>query len=157
MPIEITDELIDRVLAEGKRVSDREERRERARYRREDRLKRRREMFADVVAGQAYEEVAAKYGVHVATVRREVDLALAARAPEAPDRYIALQMARLQKALRLVDGQIDEGNLAAIPALATLCNQFDRYHGVAALLAARPRPLPALQEMAPKALESPER
>ena len=113
-------------------------------------------MFAAVVGGHAYEDVAAKFGVHVSTVRREVDLALAARSPEAPDRYVALQMARLQKALRLIDSQMDEGNLAAIPALATVCNQFDRYHGVAALLAARPRPVPALHESAPKALESPD-
>ena len=139
-----------------KRASAREERREVARWRRENRLKRRREMFAAVVAGHAYEEVAAQFGVHVATVRREVDLALAARAPESADRYVALQMARLRKALRVVDSAMEEGNLVAIPAFATLCNQFDRYHGVAALLAARPRPVPALHESALKALESPE-
>jgi hypothetical protein len=144
-------------LVPSREAVSREQRRELARHRREMRLQRRREMFAEVVAGHAYEEVAAHFGVHVATVRREVDLALAARAPESADRYVALQLARLQKALRLVDGAMEEGDLAAVPALATLCNQFDRYHGVAALLAARPRRVEALHERAPRALESPDR
>ncbi len=154
---ELPPEYAALVPAADKRASAREERRELARFRRETRLQRRREMFAAVVAGHAYEEVAATFGVHIATVRREVDLALAARAPDSADRYVALQLARIQKALRLVDGAMEEGDLAAIPALAMLCNQFDRYHGVAALLAARPRPVPALHESAPKALESPHR
>src|SRR5439155_723411 len=101
------------VPASDKPASAREERRALARLRRETRLERRRDMFAAVVAGHAYEEVAAQFGVHVATVRREVDLALAARAPDSADRYVALQLARLQKALRLVDGAMEVGDLGA--------------------------------------------
>ncbi len=138
------------------RDSARAERREKAQERRERRLRRRRKMFDLVVGGYAYEEVAATLGVSVATVRREVDLALASRAPESADRCIALQLARLQKALRVVDDAMEDGNLAAVPAMATLFNQLDRYHGVAALLAVRPRRPEQLHESAPKALESPD-
>ena len=113
-------------------------------------------MFDLIVSGYGYEQVAERVGVSVATLRREVDRVLAARAPGSPEPYVGMQVARLQKALLVVDNALDEGDLRAVPALATLLGQFDRYHGFAAALAARgtPQEAPELQNLAPKALES---
>ncbi len=130
--------------------------REVARERQAEKRERRRKLLDLVVAGYAYEQIADRFEISVATLRREVDRALAARAPDSADRYVALQLARLQKAMLVVDIAMDKADLRAIPALATLLGEFDRYHGLAALLGAAGGPhRPAeLQEMAPKALES---
>jgi hypothetical protein len=92
-------------------------------------------------------------------VRCEVDRALAAQAPDSAQRYVALQLARLQKAILVVDIALDNADLRSIPALATLLGEFDRYHGLAALLGADGgAPASAgLQKKSPKALESRDR
>ncbi len=46
-----------------------------------------------------------------------------ARAPESAGRYVNLQGARLREASRLVDGAIEDGGPAAVPAMATLFRQ----------------------------------
>ena len=126
--------------------------RETARARRSEKIERRRKLLDMVVAGYAYENIADRFEISIATLRREVDRALAARAPDSADRYVALQLARLQKAMLVVDLAMDDADLRAIPALVSLLGEFDRYHGLAALLSAG---APGeLQKKAPKALEA---
>ena len=124
--------------------------REIARERRSEKRGQRRKLLDMVVAGYAYEHIADRFEISVATLRREVDRALAERAPDSADRYIALQLARLQKAMLVVDHAMDAADLRAIPALAILLAEFDRYHGLAALLGAGGE----LQKKAPKVLEA---
>jgi Sigma-70, region 4 len=121
------------------------------------RLERRRKVFDLIVSGYPHEQIAAKMGISIATVRREIDVALAARPPDSADRYVGLQLARLHKALCVVDLALEGGDLRAVPALAALFGQFDRYHGLAALLSAQARGAVTLQDLAPKTLESPDR
>jgi DNA-binding CsgD family transcriptional regulator len=124
-----------------------------ARERRAAKRERRRTLLDLVVAGYAYEHIAERFEISTATVRREIDRALAAQAPGSAQRYIALQLARLQKAMLVVDDAMDNADLRAIPALATLLAEFDRYHGLAAIVGARGAV--DLQKEAPKALKSP--
>ena len=125
--------------------------REVARERRSEKRERRRKLLDMVVAGYAYETIADRFKISVATLRREVDRALADRAPDDAQRYVALQLARLQKAMLVVDRAMDAADLRAIPALATLLGEFDRYHGLAALL--NIGAVGGLQKKAPKVLE----
>ena len=123
-----------------------------ARERRSEKLERRRTLLDLVVAGYAYEQIANRFQISVATLRREIDRTLAQQAPDSAQRYVALQLARLNKAMLVVDLAMDRTDLRAIPALATLLGEFDRYHGLAALLSAH---APAdLQKKAPKSLET---
>ena len=125
--------------------------RQAARERRSEKREQRRKLLDMVVAGYAYENIADSFQISIATLRREVDRALAARAPDSADRYVALQLARLQKAMLVVDLAMDAADLRAIPALATLLGEFDRYHGLAALL--NVGAAGELQKKAPKALK----
>jgi hypothetical protein len=88
--------------------------------------------FEALTSGFSLQHIAEAANVSVATVRRELDRAIAERRLDAPDRYIHLQVARLTKALRLVDMRIDRGELAAVFALTKLATTLDRYHGLAA-------------------------
>ena len=81
--------------------------------------------FKSLAAGFTYEQIAEASKVSVATVRRELDRAIAQWRLDAPDHYIHLQVARLTKALRLVDIRVDRGQLAAV---APLIAALDRYH-----------------------------
>ncbi len=120
--------------------------------RQEEKREKRRTLLELVVAGYTYEHIAEKFRISVATVRREVDAALSAQTPDTPQRYVALQLTRLQKAMLVVDLAMDDGDLRAIPALATLLGQFDRYNGLAALVANARK---ELQKKAPKPLKLP--
>ena len=112
---------------------------------------RRRRMLDLLAGGYTHPEIAERCRVSVATVRREVERALAEQQPPASaERYVEMQLARLNKALRVVDSAMEEDDLRAIPALATLLGEFDRYHGLAAVFARAGK----LQKEAPKRLES---
>ena len=106
------------------------------------RAMRRREYFELIVAGYSHEQVAARLGVSISTVRREVDRVVAARPCEAPEGFASLQVARLHKALRVVDCALDEGRLSAVGPLMRVVAELDRYHGREARLAAAPAALP---------------
>ena len=71
---------------------------------------RRRVLLDLIISGYAYSHIAELFKTSVATVRREVDRALAQQTPHSTERYVALQMARVQKALLYVDLQLEEGN-----------------------------------------------
>ena len=66
----------------------------------------------------------------VATVRREIDRAIAARQVRGVEAHVRLQIARATKALALLDIRISAGETAAVgPYLRTLA-ALDRYHGL---------------------------
>jgi hypothetical protein len=112
----------------------------------------RHEYFELMVSGYSHEQVAARLGVSVATVRREVDRVVAARACEAPERFVALQVARLHKALRVVDCALEDGELSAVGPLMKVVAELERYHGVEARLAGAARERAALPPPAPAPL-----
>jgi len=100
-----------------------------------------RETYFDALAcGFTPQQIALAAKVSVATVRREIDREIASRRLDAPHHYIQLQVARLTKALRVVDMRMDRGDLNAVFALSRLATTLDRYHGLAAGAAARPTP-----------------
>src|SRR5208283_3212152 len=102
-----------------------------ARKRREAKAALRQVIFEALAAGWSVEQIADLRKVSPRTVRREVDRALDQRRLDAPDRYAQLQVARLNKALRLADASIDQGDLRAIGALVKVVRALDRYHGLA--------------------------
>jgi hypothetical protein len=97
----------------------------------------RQDLFDLVASGYSHERVAREMKVSVATVRREVDRVIAARQLDAPEKYVHLQVARLNKALELVVSVIEHNDIKAVEALMRLVAQLDRYHGLAG-----PAPLP---------------
>ena len=123
--------------------------RARRRARREGRIARRETYFDLMASGFSCERIAEEAKVSAATVRREVDRAIAERRLDAPERYAHLQVARLNKALRVADGSIEQGDMKAIGPILRLVAALDRYHGLApqrparAPAAAPPLALPA--------------
>jgi hypothetical protein len=105
--------------------------------RRDERAERREAMLNLAVSGYERELIAEKLGVSVATVRREVDRAIGQRRLDAPDRYVRLQVMRLNKALLLVDQAVEEGDIRAVEPLVKLAGALDRYHGLAGGATAR--------------------
>ncbi len=100
------------------------------RTRQKQRIARREGVFDMIASGYDYEVIAATLEVSVATVRREFGRAIAERRLDAPERYARLQVARLNKALRIVDGRVDKGDLKAVAPLIRLVAALDRYHGL---------------------------
>jgi DNA-binding CsgD family transcriptional regulator len=131
--------------------------REAAAARRTAKAERRRALLDLVISGHGYSQIAETMKISVATVRREVDRALARLRPQPPENYVLLQMARVQKALLSVDQRLEKGDLRAVPALATLLGEFDRYQDVATALGLGAPAKPPLQKKAPKRLKSPDR
>ena len=116
--------------------SRRHQRLARLREARAARAERRQAILDLVVSGFDRAEIARRFGVSLRTAQREVDRALDGRRFEAPDRYLRLQIQRLEKALRTVDLAIEEGDVNAVSTLIALLGQLDRYHGLAAREAA---------------------
>ncbi len=101
-----------------------------AKARRAKRIERR-EAFLDLVAsGYSHRQIATATGVSLATVRREVDKALAERPIHAPERHAALQVARLTKALCHADFKLAHGDIRAFAPYMKLIAALDRYSGL---------------------------
>src|SRR5271157_3926688 len=84
------------------------------RARRAQKAAMRRALLEALASGVTHREIAAARKVSVATIRREIDKAIAAETLDGPRRYVHLQVARLNKALRLVDMRIERGDLKAV-------------------------------------------
>ena len=67
--------------------------------------------------------------VSLATVRREVDQALAERPLHAPERHASLQVERLTRALSHADYKLAHGDIRAFAPYMKLVAALDRYHG----------------------------
>ncbi len=70
------------------------------RARQATRVARREHSFALLASGYTYNQIAKIVRTSVATVRREIDRALAERRLDEPERFAQVQVARLIKALR---------------------------------------------------------
>ena len=105
--------------------------------RRKEQLALREAVFDMIASGYGYEVIAANLEISVATVRREFDRAIAERRLDAPERYARVQVARLNKAMRVIDELVDKGDPKAVAPLIRLVAALDRYHGLAP---ARPAP-----------------
>jgi hypothetical protein len=94
-----------------------------------DRVMRANRIFARMLEGQAYGEIAAAEGLTVRRVRMIVQEALGRRDIEPREEYARVQVARLDSALRLVEGKVADGKLSAVSPLIRLVDQLDRYQG----------------------------
>jgi hypothetical protein len=124
------------------------------RERKQLRAERREMIFDMLVAGFRHDEIANHFGVSVKSLRHEIDRALDERRPAAPQRYVNLQLARLDKAMTVVYEAMHDANLEAVPLLFKVQAQYDRYQGFSAWLAAGEKNLRSGQISAPRALES---
>jgi transposase-like protein len=125
--------------------SKRQRQRAATRGRRLATAERRRTMFELVVSGHSYEAIARETGLSPSALRRDVGKAIAARAIEAPERYVHLQVARIEKALLAVDAAIERGDVRAVSQYLKTVAALDRYHGLAVALAP-PEPTSAAAE-----------
>jgi hypothetical protein len=140
-------------MREPEKPSARAAQREDARKRRAGAARSRQDLFDLIASGYSHERVAREMKVSVATMRREVDRVIAARRLDAPEKYVHLQVARLNKALELVVSVVEADDIKAVEPLMKLVAQLDRYHGLAGRAPLPPpaRPL-ALPPPAPLAL-----
>jgi len=115
------------------------------RVRRDVRLARRERCFSLMASGYSFHQIGRIVQSSVATVRREIDRALAERRLDAPERFQRVQVARLTKALRLAEAAIELGELKAVATYLRVIAALDRYHeaakGPPPLLPTEPRPL----------------
>ena len=115
-------------------LSKRQRQRAATRGRRLATAERRRTLFELVVSGHSYEAIARETGLSPSALRRDVGKAIAARAIEAPERYVHLQVARIEKALLAADAAIERGDVRAVSQYLKVVAALDRYHGLAAAL-----------------------
>jgi DNA-binding CsgD family transcriptional regulator len=106
--------------------------RDQRRARRDGRIARRERFFELLISGHTYAQIARMAQTSIATVRRDVDRALAERRLDAPERFTRIQIARLQKALKLAEAAIELGELKAIGIYLRAVAALDRYHELAA-------------------------
>ena len=98
----------------GAEGSARARARETARERREERARLRSDILDLVVSGYAYETIADKLKLSVKTVRRATAGAIEKRRLAPGAHYVHLQVLRLTKALRVVDLNLEQGDLKAV-------------------------------------------
>ena len=115
------------------------------------RIARRQRAFNLMASGYTYSQIAKMVRTSVATVRREIDRALAERRLEPPERFARAQVARLVKALRLAEAAIELGELKAVAVYLRIVAALDRYHELAA---GSPPPLRSTKAP-PRALPTP--
>jgi transposase len=102
------------------------------RARRATKFARRERYFNLMASGYSYTQIAKMVRTSVATVRREIDRALAERRLDAPERFAQLQVARLAKALKLAEAAVELGELKAVATYLRVVAALDRYHELAA-------------------------
>ncbi len=107
-----------------------------------------------LAAGQPIEEVAAREGLPLRRVRDRVS-AILSRHPDPPAEFVNLQMRRLGEAMIVATAAMSEGNLQAVDRVMKLTREFDRYAGLAQVLAAGPPAALVPQPAAPLALAPP--
>jgi hypothetical protein len=93
----------------------------------------------------------------VKSVRRATERAVARRRLDAGAHYVHLQVMRLTKALRVVDLNLDNGDLKAVAPMLKVVAQLDKYHALSWAAPASPPPAlppPPLTLAAPRAAES---
>ena len=101
-----------------------------ARERREARARERGEILDLVVSGYTYEAIADSLKLSVKTVRRATEKAIAQRRLDCGADYVHLQVLRLTKAMRVVDLNLEKGDLKAVEPLLKVIAQLDKYHAL---------------------------
>ena len=137
----------------GAEGSARARMREAARERREERARLRSDILDLVVSGYAYETIADKLKLSVKTVRRTTAGAIEKRRVDSGAHYVHLQVLQLTKAMRVVDLNLEKGDLKAVEPLLKVIAQLDKYH---ALSGPAPAPPPLALAARPLALAAPE-
>jgi hypothetical protein len=127
-------------------LSERTRKRAAARQRREGRARERADILELVISGYTYETIAARLKVGAKSVRRAVATAIEQRQLDGGAQYVHLQMLRLTKAMRVVDLNLEAGDLKAVAPLLKVIAQLDKYHGLS---------LPGLAPAAPPSLAPP--
>ena len=125
------------------------------RARRATRIARRERSFNLLASGYTYSQIAKMVRTSVATVRREIDRALAERRLDEPERFAQVQVARLIKALRLAEAAAELGELKAVATYLQIVAALDRYHELGRGRPSSRRPIdapPLALPVPPKAL-----
>jgi len=130
----------------GTDLSERARMRAAARARRERQARERGDILDLVVSGYAYEAIAERLKVSVKSVRRATAKAIEQRQLDGGAHYVHLQVLRLTKAMRVVDLNLEEGDLKAVAPLLKIIAQLDKYHG---LSLPAPGPAPAQPSLTP--------
>jgi hypothetical protein len=138
---------------DGADLSARARMRAAARERREARARERGEILDLVVSGYTYEAIAESLKLSVKTVRRATAKAIEQRRLDCGAHYVHLQVLRLTKAMRVVDLNLDKGDLKAVEPLLKVIAQLDKYH---ALGQPAPAPPPLALPRPPLALAAPD-
>ena len=102
------------------------------RARREKKVAQRERYFDLMISGYNCSQIARMVQTSAATVRREIDRALAERRLDAPEHFASVQVARLVKALRLAEAAVELGELKAVATYLRVVAALDRYHELAA-------------------------
>ncbi len=123
-----------------------------ARERREERLRRDEDILDLVVSGYAQETIADKLRLSAKTVRRATARAIERRRLDGGAHYVRLQAMRLAKAMRVVDLNLENGDIRAVEPLLKVMAQLDKYH---ALAAGAPPPRLLARNAPPLALAAP--
>ncbi len=127
-----------------------------AQEQRQARARERGEILDLVVSGYTYEAIAEELKLSVKTVRRATEKAIEKRRLDCGAHYVHLQVLRLTKAMRVVDLNLDKGDLKAVEPLLKVIAQLDKYHalgGPAPLAAPLALARPALALAAPDVAE----
>jgi hypothetical protein len=95
-------------------------------------IARRERYFNLMTSGYTCHQIARMVRKSVATVRHEIDRALAERPLDTPERFARMQAARLVKALRLAEAAVELGELKAVATYLRIVAALDRYHELAA-------------------------
>jgi hypothetical protein len=88
--------------------------------------KRARRIFARLIGGQSIRAIAAAESLSVRRVQQIVRQQLERRNANPADDYAFLQIARLERALDLIGGEIDAGKPAAVSAFVRILDHLDR-------------------------------
>ena len=91
-----------------------------------DAHKRARRIFARLIGGQSIRAIAAAERLSVRRVQQIVRQELERRDANPADDYALLQIARLERALDLIGGQIDAGKPAAVHAFVRILDHLNR-------------------------------
>ncbi len=137
----------------GTELSARARMRAAAQERGQERVRERGEILDLVVSGYTYEAIAESLRLSVKSVRRATEKAIEQRQLDGGAHYVHLQVLRLTKAMRVVDLNLDKGDLKAVAPLLKVIAQLDKYHGLS-----QPTPAPAPLALArpPLALAAPD-
>ncbi|WP_158817916.1 hypothetical protein [Methylocapsa sp. S129] len=89
---------------------------------------RRDRIFARMLEGQSYQEIAAAEAITPRRVRQIIQAALQKDNVDPQTDFILVQIARLEAALRVIEQKVAEGKLSAVDRLVKVLEKLDRYH-----------------------------